>query len=577
MEKKKKKTRSGARLLPALLVLMIGLGALAWIGYSRYTMFEGEILPRDTELLDLRGKDATDEKIAAAREALPNARVLYDVTIAGKTYSCDEKEIVTGDFTVGDIPLFSRFEGLESVDASECSDLEAIRALREALPGAEVVWTVPLSGQSIPGEETDLTLEEADAGELAAALRRLPELRTVTVKGDSLTPEEQTALSEEFEGIVFRWSVRIPGGSAEQDAGELSFAGQPLSEEDLSSLNTALALLPKVEKIDFTDTGLPDASLIGFAAAHKGVFCLWRTERFGVAFTTADEILTFDDIPLTVADAEEIESLIPAMPNLKKVEMLRCGISNEDMETINLRHDDVQFVWMVQVYNRGVRTDQTYFHVFRWTNPNTDIYLPNDTGIMAENLRYCHDMVAVDLGHQHIYEVTNGERTSHFLEGMPKLKYLILGNCAHDTMPELASCKELVWLELFKTSFYDLTPLLECKNLRHLNIAFIKIRGEERRQLDVDQLKQMTWLERLWIGGNMFTGAQVQQLRDALPNTEIVIMYGDEATLGGWRKPEEYFKMRDAFHMYYMTDTGQTVVYNPYTGERSQYEWTNPF
>ena len=132
MEKKKKKTRSGARLLPALLVLMIGLGALAWIGYSRYTMFEGEILPRDTELLDLRGKDATDEKIAAAREALPNARVLYDVTIAGKTYSCDEKEIVTGDFTVGDIPLFSRFEGLESVDASECSDLEAIRAARPA-------------------------------------------------------------------------------------------------------------------------------------------------------------------------------------------------------------------------------------------------------------------------------------------------------------------------------------------------------------------------------------------------------------------------------------------------------------
>ena len=282
MEKKKKKTRSGARLLPALQVLMIGLGALAWIGYSRYTMFEGEILPRDTELLDLRGKDATEEKIAAAREALPNARVLYDVTIAGKTYSCDEKEIVTGDFTVGDIPLFSRFEGLESVDASECSDLEAIRALREALPGAEVVWTVPLSGQSIPGEETDLTLEEADAGELAAALRRLPELRTVTVKGDSLTPEEQTELSEEFEGIVFRWPVRIPGGSATQDAGELSFAGQPLSEEDLSALNTALALLPKVEKIDFTDTGLPDESLIGFAAAHKGVFCLWRTERFGI-------------------------------------------------------------------------------------------------------------------------------------------------------------------------------------------------------------------------------------------------------------------------------------------------------
>ena len=54
-------------------------------------------------------------------------------------------------------------------------------------------------------------------------------------------------------------------------------------------------------------------------------------------------------------------------------------------------------------------------------------------------------------------------------------------------------------------------------------------------------------------------------------------MYGDNTLEGGWRGAEEYFYMRDALHMYYMTDTGQTVVYNPYTGERSQYEWTNPF
>ena len=577
MTGKKKKNRASVWLLPALLVLAVGTGVLVWMGYSRYTMYNGEILPRDTELLDLRGKEATDEEIAAAHEALPEAKILYDVTIAGTTYPSDAKEIVTGDFTMEDIPLFSRFDAPVWVDASACSDLDAVYALREALPAAEVVWTVPLGGKSIPGEETALELDTADAGELAAALRRLPEVRSVAVSDACLTPDEQKALAEEFGNIEFRWKIRIPGGSVDQTVRELDFSGTALTEEDLSALEAAVGMLPDLEKIDFTGTGLNDGSLLGFASAHDGIFCLWNMERFGVEFTTADEVITFDDIPLTVADAESIEALIPAMPNLAKVEMLRCGISNEDMERINLRHDDVQFVWMVQVYNRGVRTDQTFFHVFRWTNPDTDIYYSNETGVMAENLFYCHDMIAVDLGHQHIYEVTNGERTSHFLEGMPHLKYLILGNCAHDTMPELASCKELVWLELFKTSFYDLTPLLECKNLRHLNIAFIKVRGEDRRQLDVDQLKQMTWLERLWIGGNMFTGAQVQDLTDTLTNTEIKVMYGEDATLGGWRKPEEYFKMRDAFHMYYMTDTGQTVVYNPYTGERSQYEWTNPF
>ena len=533
-------------------------------------MFEGEILPRDTQMLDLRGKNATDEEIAEARETLPQARILYDVTIAGKTYSSDEKEIVTGDFTKEDIPLFSRFEGLVFVDASACSDLDAVYALREALPTAEVVWTVPLGGKSIPGEETDLTLETADAEELAAALRRLPEMRSVTVTEASLTPREQKSLEEEFGDISFQWKVQIPGGSVDRTVRELDFSGRSLSEADLSALEEAAGLLPDLEKIDFTGTGLDDGSLLGFAAAHEDIFCLWNMERFGVGFTTADEILTFDDIPLTVADAESIEALIPAMPNLKKVEMIRCGIANDDMETINLRHDDVQFVWMVQVYNRGVRTDQTFFHVFRWTNPDTDYYYNTSTPDLAGQLRYCHDMVAIDLGHQHLYGDT------YFFTQMPHLKYLVLGNCAHDQIPELASLKELVWLELFKTSFYDLTPLLECQNLRHLNIAFIRVRTTEQRRLDVDQLKQMTWLERLWIGGNMFPGLE-HELYEALPNTEIKIMYGEDATLGGWRKPEEYFKMRDAMHMYYMTDTGQTVVYNPYTGERSQYEWTNPF
>ena len=576
-DRKKKKKRSA---LPAVLfglLLILALGALGYMGYSRFTMYDGKVVARDTQELDLRGKTLTEEELAAARETLPNARILYDVTIAGKTYSCDEKEIVTGDVTMEEVPLFSRFEALVFVDASACTDLAVIRALREALAPAEVVWTVPLAGETISGEETTLTLQTVKAEELAAALQRLPEMRSVTVEDACLTSEEQLSLTEAFPEIAFVWPVQIPGGSVGADTKELSFAGKPLTAEELAALDRTLVMLPALERIDFTGTGLSDESLLDFAARHEKVFCLWETERFGVSFTTADEILTFDDIPLTVADAESIEALLPAMPNLTKVEMLRCGISNEDMEEINLRHENVRFVWMVQVYNRGVRTDQTYFHVFRWTNPDTDVYYSNENGVMAENLIYCHDMVAVDLGHQHIYEVTDGERTSHFLEGMPHLKYLILGNCAHDTMPELASCQELVWLELFKTSFYDLTPLLECKNLRHLNIAFIKVRGEDRRQLDVDQLMQMTWLERLWIGGNMFTGAQVQQLKDALPNTEIVIMYGEDATLGGWRKTEEYFKMRDAFHMYYMTDTGQTVVYNPYTGERSKYEWTNPF
>jgi hypothetical protein len=67
----------------------------------------------------------------------------------------------------------------------------------------------------------------------------------------------------------------------------------------------------------------------------------------------------------------------------------------------------------------------------------------------------------------------------------------------------------------------------------------------------------MTWLKRLWCTGTMMTRDQVEQLRAELPDTEIWCQPGDESTGGTWRYAPSYYEMRDAFHMYYMTITGE--------------------
>ena len=46
--------------------------------------------------------------------------------------------------------------------------------------------------------------------------------------------------------------------------------------------------------------------------------------------------------------------------------------------------------------------------------------------------------------------------------------------------------------------------------------------------------------------------AQIESLREALPDTEVWCSPGDESTGGTWRYDEDYYDMRDAFHMYYM-------------------------
>ena len=548
-------------ILAAAALILAAAGIFLW----KFAFVDGEIVSKSAETLDLRGRNVSAEELKKARRALPETRILWDVAIGGKTFDGDAESIVTGDFTAEDVPAFARLERLQSADVSACSDMTAIAALRDALPGVRVYWTVPLGGEGFDGESTAVTVRDAAAAEIRSALGRLPSLASLTLTECTLTSEEQLALTEEFPAVRFVWDVTLAGRRFAGTAAALDFSGAALSADGLASVDAALPLFPALEGADFSRCGLSEELLRSFADAHPALLTVWETELFGVTFSTGDEEIEFSDIPLTVEDAAQIEALLPYMPKLKKVVMLRCGISNEDMEEINLRHENVQFVWMVQVYSYGVRTDQTFFTIY---NCEYD-YGVNDR--LADELRYCHDMEAMDLGHMHLFGDT------YFFTQMPHLKYLIISQTAHSSIPELSSLKELIYLEAGKCSMTDLTPLLGCPKLEHLNIVYKRTHDDAVAASDIEVLTQMKQLKRLYIGGNMYSDEQVERLYAELPDTEIVINNGPETCALGWRDPEIYFEMRDAMHMYYMDGVGNTIMYNPYTGERSAYEDTNPF
>lgn len=556
----KKKTRIG--ILAAALVLLVAAGVFVGVNY---TSVDGKLVSRRAETLDLRGENITAEQLTKAREKLPDAHILWDIAIGGKTFDGESENIVTADFTAGDIPAFTRLENLASADVSACSDISAILALRAALPEVRVFWTVPLAGESFDGDSENIIVPDASEEELRAALVRLPELKTLTLTGSKLSPESQLALKEEFPSVSFVWDVTLAGKTFVSDAAALDFTGTPLTEDNLSEIGAALVLLPEAKSVTLTACGLSEDALRTFSAAHPEILTIWETQLFGVTFTTDAEEIEFTDIPLTVEDAAQIEAMLPYMPNLKKVVMLRCGISNEDMEEINLRHEDVQFVWMVQVYAYGVRTDQTYFSIYNCE------YTYGIDDHLADELRYCHDMIAVDLGHMHLYGDT------YFLTQMPHLQYLILASAGPDPIPELASLKELRFLELGKASFTDITPLAECPNLTDIDLMYKRVKSDAVAEADIETLCKMKQLKRLYIGGNMYNDEQMARLHEALPDTQIIVHLSPEWFAQRWREAEIYFEMRDALHMYYIDDDGNHVPYNPYTGEPSQYDDTDPF
>ena len=546
-------------LLPVVILLLAAVGWFFW----KYTFVDGTVTARSADTIDLRGREISEEKLRTIESRFPDAHILWDVNVGGNSFDGESESIVTADFTTEDIPSFARLKNLKEADVSACSDFSAILALQNALPEVRVHWTVPLGEKSFDGESESVAVQDASADMLRAAITRLPKLRTLVLTDSTLSPADQLALTEEFPSMLFSWDVTLAGRTIPSDVTALDFTGTPLTEENLSELSAALPLFSNAESVKLTDCGLSEHMLRDFSAAHPNLLAEWETQLFGVRFSTAAEEIDFSDVPLTVEDAAQIEDMLPYLPKLKKVVMLRCGISDEDMDAIDLRHEDVQFVWMVQVRRWGLRTDRTYFTVY-----NNDYEFPEDNHSFAA-LRYCRDMIAIDLGHQKFYDDPD------MFENFPDLRYLVVSNSQYESLPALKYLKNLVMLEMFWTNTSDITPLRELTNLRHLNITYKRVRDAEA---DLDTLMHMTWLERLWISYNMYRDDQIEALKAALPDTQVQVIYTTDCVSQGWRNgSEEYFNMRDALHMYYLDDDSNHVYINPYTNQPSQYDDTDPF
>ena len=169
--------------------------------------------------------------------------------------------------------------------------------------------------------------------------------------------------------------------------------------------------------------------------------------------------------------------------------------------------------------------------------------MPNHFGVgqlpdsYAYNLRYCEEMVCLDVGHMTLTDIS-------FVEFMPNLKYLILAWTEVQYIEPIRTCKNLLFLELDNSCIRDLSPLVGCTALEDLNLG--------KTYADVEPLTKMTWLKNLWI---IDRGAETQmKLRQAFEGTETKLCLEASATVaGGWRDLPNYFKMRDALGMEYMS------------------------
>lgn len=393
---------------------------------------------------------------------------------------------------------------------------EAYREACGRFPEAQVLWTVPFQGARYPMDTQSIQISSLTKEE-AEYLDFLPELKTVDA-GLCTDYEALACLQARRPECEVFYRLNVGSESCDSMTRELT-----VTDASFEELSAALPLLPRLEMLNLTGSRLTDEELKTLIRQFPEMFLSCQLDFAGEPVSRDAETVDLTGREFTL---EDLENGISWFPKMKKLILGQCGIADEDLDALNNRYPDTRIVWSMQVGLVLVQTDDIVFYPAKIS----ETHLPTDEDLAR--LRYCTDMIAVDVGHS---RATNCEWAAY----MPHLRYLILADTWITDISPLSNLKELVYLELFTTKVTDYSPLLGCTALQDLNIG--------TTWGDPAPIAQMTWLHNLhWHNGaerRQYREA-VRELPDKLPDTNVLLK-ADRNTGPPWRYVPNYYVFRD--------------------------------
>ena len=527
-------------LLAVLLILTMGIYFLG----RNYVFLNGKPVRRDSEQLSFFGEELPDlnalSQLQQLKELdlrnttltlgehewlqrqLPDCKIRWQILFQGRHYLPEEDRIRVTTLTEADIILLDFLPELREIDARDCRDYEALGQLMKKRPQCRVLTQAELGGELCTQDTEELVLRDADMKQLLNCLPGLPGIRRIRFTGNLPTTGELNRLRGAFPQIEADWQLELFGNIYEKNQEFLDFSLQEIP--DAGWLREKLLYFPYVKTLDFRGVFMSPEDRELLETYYPQVEMIWDCRIREITVETGAQVLDLSGHPeLTLS---EIEEVLPYLPALKTIYLCDCGFPNEDLRAFNEKLPEIKVVWNVTVGGRNTRTDETYFTPNKWGLKMTDrnIY----------DLRYCTDMVCVDIGHSD--KVTNCEWAAF----MPELKYLILADSSVVGLEPLRNLKKLKYLELFLIPPQDLSPIQGCTALEDLNLCYV--------YTDPAPIGKMPWLKRVWWSGCWMAS---NQLPAALPDTELNFTSAS-STGEGWREGKLYYEMRDFIGMGYM-------------------------
>ena len=367
--------------------------------------------------------------------------------------------------------------------------------------------------RSVDLQETGASIEE-----LMSVSDRLENVKEISLGVTGATLAQLRAVETAFPQAVVSWKAELLGEEIDCRADSLDL--RAAADEDVPQIVSALAVLPEVRTLELAPedgvTSLSFDSLSALAAAAPEAELNCRFELFGQTADWTTEKLKYKKA--AVGD-EGVDLFRAALPYLRALDLLRledCGITDYDkMDALRADFPEKRIVWSIPIAGYTFMTDTTLI--------NAGILLRDDNAYL---LRYMPDVLYFDIGHY------KGLSNIEFVRSWPKLQVVILTLTNIRDITPLEDCPDLEFFECHGTPIDDISVLADKEKLEYLNIANLP------NLTDLTPLYGLKQLKIVRICGSTFTHvtqAQVDELKEQLPDTFVSDYGGDPNSSGGWR------------------------------------------
>lgn len=375
-------------------------------------------------------------------------------------------------------------------------------------------------------------------------------LETVILSGSDIPADKCIEFYNELPNATLKCNVVIGDNTYDSQISELKLDG--LIDDELSSV----AALRNLKMLDLTGSDVSNAK---YDYLHEKLPDCLIKRNVKILDITAESTVTLIDLRGYKYSFDEFKAAfdenLKYFPNLEKVDMCYCGLSDDEMAELNNTYSGIKFVWIVNVGGGRwkVRSDAT---VFSTLNGKADMTVQWTEEDFAPLYKYCTDLVALDVGHNYNRDISE-------MANLTKLRAIILTDNQVTDCSAFAAMENLEFIEANASNrIKSVEPLKDLKNLKYINFY------SNKPATDLSPLYNHDNLE-LCIFHASVPGDERKRFKESNPNCETYFTVDIGAdpehpitTNKAWRDNPYRTRLKEAF-----ADWKYVVGFDEETGE----------